>query len=345
MKHVALALGFIFFWTLLFAQSDTIRIGGMTIVRSGEDKRKEIRIDTVIIKRDTSYSLKRDSMMITVDTLKVGSITIISKGLKKGLQEINESLTKIDIKGFGEDINELLREIELKDRMKTLKDKFKRKPKKISTNWFVFDIGFSGYNDQTNYVTNEAQRFFRPTGIINSGRNSTNNYSLRTSRVSNFSLWFFMQRLSIAKSVLNLKYGLGIESNNYFYKTGITYVDEPEVYTIDKGRIFSKNKLVANYLTVPLMVNINTNPSKGRKAFQFSAGLSGGYLIASRQKQKTGNGIDKVKSNFHLEPFKLAYVGELGLGPVKIFGSYAMTPLHKYGLEQFPYSVGIRFSN
>lgn len=342
MKHVALALGFIFFGTLLFAQSDTIRIGGMTIVRSGEDKRKEIRIDTVIIKRDTSYSLKRDSMMITVDTLKVGSITIISKGLKKGLQDINESLTEIDIKGFGEDIKESLREIELKDRMKTLKDKFKRKPKKISTNWFVFDIGFSGYNDQTNYATSEAQRFLRPTGIVS---NSSNNYSLRTSRVSNFSLWFLMQRLSIAKSVLNLKYGLGIESNNYFYKTGITYVDEPEVYTIDKGRIFSKNKLVANYLTVPLMVNINTNPSKGRKAFQFSAGVSGGYLIASRQKQKTGNGMDKVKSNFNLEPFKLAYVGELGLGPVKIFGSYAMTPLHKYGLEQFPYSVGIRFSN
>ena len=276
MKHVAMALGFIFFGTLLFAQSDTIRIGGMTIVRSGED------------------------------------------------------------------IKESIREIELKDRMKTLKNKFKRKPKKVSTNWFVFDIGFSGYNDQTNYATSAAQRFLRPTGIVS---NSANNYSLRTSRVSNFSLWFFMQRLSIAKSVLNLKYGLGIESNNYFYKTGITYVDEPEVYTIDKGRIFSKNKLVANYLTVPLMVNINTNPSKGRKAFQFSAGVSGGYLIASRQKQKTGNGMDKVKSNFNLEPFKLAYVGELGLGPVKIFGSYAMTPLHKYGLEQFPYSVGIRFSN
>jgi hypothetical protein len=41
----------------------------------------------------------------------------------------------------------------------------------------------------------------------------------------------------------------------------------------------------------------------------------------------------------------LAYVGELGLGPVKIFGSYAMTPLHKYGLEQYPYTLGIRFSN
>jgi hypothetical protein len=154
-----------------------------------------------------------------------------------------------------------------------------------------------------------------------------------------------MQRLSVVKSVLNLKYGLGIESNNYFYKTGITYVDGPEVYTTDKGNIFSKNKLVANYLTVPLMVNINTNPTKGKKGFQISGGLSGGYLIGARQKQKSASGMDKNKTDFNLEQFKLAYVGELGLGPVKLYGSYSMTPLHKYGLNQMPYTVGIRFSN
>jgi hypothetical protein len=154
-----------------------------------------------------------------------------------------------------------------------------------------------------------------------------------------------MQRLSVVKSVVNLKYGLGIESNNYFYKTGITYVDGPEVYTTDKGNIFSKNKLVANYLTVPLMVNINTNPTKGKKGFQVSAGVSGGYLIGARQKQKSASGMDKNKTDFNLEQFKLAYVGELGLGPVKLYGSYSMTPLHKYGLNQMPYTVGVRFSN
>jgi hypothetical protein len=154
-----------------------------------------------------------------------------------------------------------------------------------------------------------------------------------------------MQRLSVVKSVVNLKYGLGIESNNYFLKTGITYVDGADVYTTDKGSVFSKNKLVANYLTVPLMVNINTNPSKVKKGFQISAGVSGGYLIGARQKQKGATGMDKNKTDFNFEQFKLAYVGELGLGPVKLYGSYSMTPLHKYGLNQFPYTVGIRFGN
>jgi hypothetical protein len=212
----------------------------------------------------------------------------------------------------------------------------------VSTSWFGFDIGFAGYNDQTNYSSVEAQNFLQPASLV---PNRAGNYALRTSRVSNFNLWFFMQRLSVVKSVVNLKYGLGIESNNYFLKTGITYVDGADVFTTDKGSVFSKNKLVANYLTVPLMVNINTNPSKVKKGFQISAGVSGGYLIGARQKQKSASGMDKNKTDFNFEQFKLAYVGELGLGPVKLYGSYSMTPLHKYGLNQFPYTVGIRFGN
>jgi hypothetical protein len=155
-----------------------------------------------------------------------------------------------------------------------------------------------------------------------------------------------MQRVSIIESVLNLKYGLGIESNNYFFKTGITYVDDINVYTT-RGSMneLSKNKLVANYLTVPVMLNINTNPMKGKRGFQFSAGVSGGYLSSARQKQKGPGGTDKTKSNFNLEPFKLSYVAELGLGPVKFYGSLASKPMHQYGVDQVPYTLGLRFSN
>jgi hypothetical protein len=261
------------------------------------------------------------------DTLRINEqIVIIGDNISKSFDKLGGRIDEIDFKSIGNSI----------------KNSMKRKPKKISTNWFVFDIGFAGVNDQTNYNSIEAQNFLKPASFV---PNRAGNYSLRTSRVSNFNLWFFMQRLSVVKSVVNLKYGLGIESNNYFYKTGITYVDGADVYTTDKGNIFSKNKLVANYLTVPLMVNINTNPTKGKKGFQISAGVSGGYLIGARQKQKSASGMDKNKTDFNLEQFKLAYVGELGLGPVKLYGSYSMTPLHKYGLNQLPYTVGVRFSN
>lgn len=285
-----------------------IKLGNITVIKAPEDS--------------ASKSTKSQ------DTIRINDqVFIIGNGIAKSLDKmIDQGFKDVDVKKIGY----------------TFKNTFKKKPKKVSTNWFVFDIGFAGVNDQTNYSSIEAQNFLKPASFV---PNRAGNYALRTTRVSNFNIWFFMQRLSVVKSVLNLKYGLGIESNNYFYKTGITYVDGPEVYTTDKGNIFSKNKLVANYLTVPLMVNINTNPSKGKKGFQVSAGVSGGYLIGARQKQKGASGMDKNKTDFNLEQFKLAYVGELGLGPVKLYGSYSMTPLHKYGLNQMPYTVGVRFSN
>ena len=283
-----------------------IKMGNITVVKAPEDT--------------TGKGSKKQ------DTLRINEqIMVIGDNISKRFDNLGGRIDEIDFKSIGNNIKKSL----------------KRKPKKISTNWFVFDIGFAGVNDQTDYSSIKAQNFLKPASFV---PNRAGNYSLRTTRVSNFNLWFFMQRLSVVKSVVNLKYGLGIESNNYFYKTGITYVDGPEVYTTDKGNIFSKNKLVANYLTVPLMVNINTNPTKGKKGFQISAGVSGGYLIGARQKQKSASGMDKNKTDFNLEQFKLAYVGELGLGPVKLYGSYSMTPLHKYGLNQLPYTVGVRFS-
>jgi hypothetical protein len=172
----------------------------------------------------------------------------------------------------------------------------------ISTNWLVFDIGYSG-------------------------------------------LWFFMQRLNLYKHVINLQYGFGIENNNYYYKTPITYVDGGTVFVKRDDVLFSKNKLAADYFTSPLMLNFNATPNARNGGIQLSVGVSGGFLYSARQKQKSDErGKQKEKTDFNLERWKLAYVAELGIGPVKLFGSYAFTPLHKYGVEQYPYNVGVRFS-
>jgi len=102
--------------------------------------------------------------------------------------------------------------------------------------------------------------------------------------------------------------------------------------------------LYAGYISVPFMLNINTSPGHS-KGLSFSAGVSAGYLIGSHTKQISGErGKVKTKGDVGLEQFRLAYVGELGIGPVRLFGSYSMRPLHEKGLEQYPYSMGIRFS-
>jgi hypothetical protein len=320
MKHVAVALLLGVLSTQVMAQTDTTKLKkGTTIIKIG---------NMTIVKPNEAETSKTDSLKVKEDTLKMGSLIIVGKGISEGVNKLGKAIEGIDIKKIAETASDVLK---------------KKKPKKVSTNWFVYDIGFAGYNDNTNYATSAAQAFVKPAGSVPA---SKGDFALKTSRVSNFNLWFFMQRVSIIESVLNLKYGLGIESNNYFFKTGITYVDDISVYTTRGGvNELSKNKLVANYLTVPVMLNINTNPMKGKRGFQFSAGVSGGYLSSARQKQKGPGGTDKTKSNFNLEQFKLSYVAELGLGPVKLYGSVASNPMHQYGVEQVPYTLGLRFSN
>ncbi len=294
---------------------------------------------------------RKDTISISTDTVKVGELVIIGKGLGETISRLGKSFLKVDINTLADSLSTLADSLsktrKVKEVMtataKTLQF-LKKKPKKVSTNWIVFDVGFAGYNDRTNFSSPEAQNFLRNQAGIPA---SQGDYALIGSRVSNFNLWFFMQRASIIKNVLNLKYGLGIESNNYFFKSGITYVDGTSPYTerSSGSNIVSKNKLVANYLTVPMMLNLNTNPSRGKRAFQLSAGISGGYLSSSRQKQIVNNSKTKQKTDFNLERWKLSYVAELGLGPVKLYGSMATGPLHQYGLDQRPYTVGLRFSN
>jgi hypothetical protein len=333
MKHVAVALLLGMLSTQVMAQTDTVNLKkGTTIMKIG---------NMTIIKPNQPDSSKTDTLRIGVDTVKMGSLIIVGKGISEGINKLGKAFESVDLKKISEDA---VQGVDIKKIAETASDLLKKKkPKKVSTNWLVYDIGFAGYNDNTNYATAAAQAFLRPAGSVPA---SKGDFALKTSRVSNFNLWFFMQRVSIIKSVLNLKYGLGIESNNYFFKTGITYVDDINVYTT-RGSMneLSKNKLVANYLTVPVMLNINTNPTKGKRGFQFSAGVSGGYLSSARQKQKGPGGTDKTKSNFNLEQFKLSYVAELGLGPVKLYGSVASNPMHQYGLDQVPYTLGLRFSN
>ena len=249
------------------------------------------------------------------DTIRVGGIIIIKKGGGKNTEyDVNNNYSRYR----------------------------KTKKSNLTTNWMIVDIGFAGFDDRTNYATPEAQSFLQnPNGVpLQAG-----DFSYKSTRVSNFSLWFFMQRLNLYKHIINLKYGFGIENNNYYYKTPITYVEGAEVHVKRDTVSFSKNKLAADFFTAPIMLNFNTTPDARNGGLQISFGVSAGYLYSARQKQDSGErGKQKNKTDFNLESWKLSYVGELGLGPVRLYGSYAWTPIMSYGVEQYPYTVGIRFS-
>ena len=158
-------------------------------------------------------------------------------------------------------------------------------------------------------------------------------------------IWFFMQKLNMIEHVVNLKYGLGLELNNYhFDDKSIQFNKNPTLITQTYTGLH-KNKLAADYLTAPIMLNFNFTPKRdNNQSFGFSAGVSAGLLYSARQKIKNGR-VDKTKDDFDLRTWKLSYVGELTLGPVRLYGSYALKPMFEKGLDMTPYNVGFRFSN
>src|SRR6476646_10904181 len=59
---------------------------------------------------------------------------------------------------------------------------------RVSTNYFIFDLGFANYRDKTNYAA--------ASPYLNLGTSAVpfkkDDFELRTGKSSNFNLWFFM---------------------------------------------------------------------------------------------------------------------------------------------------------
>ena len=261
------------------------------------------------IKKETDTTIKKE----TNDTIRIGGMIII----KKPGNNNNEIIT-------GE------KTTRIPSRKKT--------PQNLTTNWWIIDMGFSGFNDKTDYASAEAQAF---------APGSTEDwFDIKSGKSRNVNIWFFMQRLNLIKHIVNLKYGLGLELNNYFFDDEtIRFQKNPTLVVKDNAlKGAKKNKLAADYLTVPLMVNFNFTPER-RNGFGFSFGMSAGYLYSARQKVKFSDDKVKVHNDFDLEDWKLSYVGEINLGLVKLYGSYAFQSMWERGLDHVPFNAGLRFSN
>lgn len=257
------------------------------------------------------------------DTIRIGGMIIVKKGKKSG-----DASVKIS------------------------NDKGKKKKRNISTNWGIVDLGFANYSDNTNYANAGSYLVNRP-GYPALDKND---FKLKAGKSINVNIWIFMQRLNLIKHHVHLKYGLGVELNNYRYKSAVSYNENGLVpYTVNTQTnapfifrdsiSFSKNKLAADYATIPVMLNFVTNAEERKNRFSISLGVSAGYLYSQRNKQVSKEkGKLKNRGDYDLERFKFSYVAELGLGPVMLYGSYSPKSMYEKSLDIRPFNVGFRFS-
>ena len=272
-----------------------------------------------------------DSTKATADTIKIGGMVIIKKGNGKG----NDHTTSV-----------------------TLGNKRKQKGGNISTSEMIIDLGFANWSDKTDYATATSQHYL----VNRPGQPALNSSDLRlrTGKSSNVNIWFFMQRLNLVKHYVNLKYGIGLETNNYrfsspisFKESGANPYDPPSSsFTIAHPFIFrdsisfKKDKLSTDYVTVPIMLNFRSNPDNSDKSISASAGVSIGYLYNSRNKQiSSERGKHKNHGDYNLKSWKFSYLGELGLGKVRLYGSYSPNSIFDGIFNIMPYTIGVRLSN
>jgi len=339
-----------------YRANDTITIGNMIIVKKqGEqdnriennswyNKKRNITHGTRInitngkIAKDTFFSAKGDSVQI-------GSLLIVTN--KEATKPDFKTIIKVGDASYG-------RPIEggeygwIKGDFKKTKIEIAKEPKKlknVTTNWFSFDLGYANYRDESAQM---AYLAIYPGLPYNKYAVNSSNLQLDNKKSSNFNIWIVQQKLNLYQHKINLKYGVGFEMFNFRFEQPVSFRNEPSKTVFMDDVHFRKNKLFTKYLTVPVQLNFQPNPSS-HKSFYASIGLSAGYLVDARDKQISAErGKQKYDGNFELNNWRFATIGELGIGGIRLYGSYGSINLfdkNQSHFSLFPYALGLRFSN
>jgi len=322
-----------------FSANDTIRIGDMLIIKKQGDQnnnndyksyynRKRNRLYGTSI-NITNGRIKKDTFLsVNEDTVRLGRLNIIKSQDKNNKKDWQSMIEDGDF-----------------DNTHISVERAPKKLKNVTTNWFSFDLGYANYRDESPQM---AYLAVYPGLPYNKYAVNSNNLKLDNRKSSNFNIWIVQQKVNVYQHKINLKYGVGFEMFNFRFEQPVGFRNEPGKTVFMDDVNFTKNKLFVKYLTVPVQLNFQPNPSS-HKSFYASIGLSAGYLVDARDKQISAErGKQKYDGTFELNNFRFATIGELGIGGVRLYGSYGSINLfdkNQSHFSLFPYALGLRFSN
>ena len=158
-------------------------------------------------------------------------------------------------------------------------------------------------------------------------------------------------RFNIYKEYVGITTGIGLNFNQIGLKNNYILNENADsiwVYT-DTMNTYSKNKLRATYLQIPLLLEFNTNADED-KSFYFAAGVIGGLRLASsvkRTREQTGvDSKEKIKGTYGLNAFKLDGTVRMGYSYWGVFANYSLLPLFDTDktVEVYPLTFGLMFN-
>lgn len=208
----------------------------------------------------------------------------------------------------------------------------REKSRKSEAHWAGLDFGFSILLDEN-------------------GKSDFSNHPYWKNDAAKSQVWnlnLFEHKFNFGTPYVGLTTGLGFSFTSVAFKNNYLIQSTADsVYAVmDTVHNYSKNKLKASYLTVPLMLEFNTSADED-KSFYLAAGVIGGVRLTSKTKRQgefDGKEFkEKVKGPFNLNPFKLDAAVRFGYADWGVFANYSLLPLFDQGktVDLYPLTFGL----
>lgn len=209
------------------------------------------------------------------------------------------------------------------------------KKKKSEAHWAGIDFGFS---------------MLMNSGFENKFPNNPY-WQNDAARSQTWNLNLLEHKFNFGTPYVGLTTGLGFSFTSIAFKNNYVLTENADTIfaTIDTVNVYSKNKLKAAYLTVPLLLEFNTNADSD-KSFYLAAGVVGGVRMSSKVKRVgefDGKKFEqKDKGRYGLNSFKLDATVRLGYNDFGVFASYSLLPLFDDGktVDLYPLTFGLSFN-
>jgi hypothetical protein len=214
----------------------------------------------------------------------------------------------------------------------TKRDSLKRKKSKAGfmggITFTRIDLGFSRLIDNGSFTLSPTNDFldFKP------GKTSTFSfdvlqYGYRFS--PNFKVYLAG---GFDWTLIRLKRNITLQNNT----DNLSYIEEPVE--------FSKNRLSSSYVHFPLSFEFRTKENDKGNRFYFVVGPEVGFLLNGKIKQISDErGKQKVKDDYHFQPFRYGGTLRLGYGSLGIFTKYYASDLFdspaQAGLKNMSFGV------
>jgi hypothetical protein len=208
-----------------------------------------------------------------------------------------------------------------------------RQSRPFRGNWSGLELGLN------NYLNRDFSFSLDPTEDF---------MEVHAARSWNVNLNFLQYDLTLSDNNIGLVTGLGLELNNYRFGNNVNIAkqDRQIVPVTYDGVILERSRLRTYYLTVPLLLEFQSNhPRRSRRAY-FSTGIIGGINIGSNTKivyrDNSGKNRDKVRDDFYISPFRYGFTVRTGIRSLNLYANYYPTSLFQRnkGPELYPVAAG-----